>query len=102
MLSEYGRLLGLSDLARASGLSERALQYAFQSELRRTPLEQLLKIRLERAVQVLVSSDEKVGTVAEMCGFGTVRHMHRCFVREYGCSPLAYRLRVRGGFTSRV
>jgi len=97
MGAEYGRPIGLTDIARASGLSVRALQYAFQSELRRTPVEQLVKIRLKQAARLLVSTEQKVGAVADMCGFGTVRHLHRCFVRENGCSPQVFRARARGG-----
>lgn len=96
MGGEYARPLGLSDIARAAGLSARALQYAFQSELRCSPMDQLLKIRLQHVVHFLVATEEKVGTVAEKCGFGTVRHLHRCFVREHACSPQAYRLRAKG------
>jgi LacI family transcriptional regulator len=97
MNAEYAKPLGLSDIARAAGVSQRALQYAFQGELRRTPIQQLLRIRLARARELLVGSEHKVGAVAELCGFGTVRHLHRCFVKEHVCSPQGYRARVRGG-----
>jgi transcriptional regulator GlxA family with amidase domain len=91
MTARYHETIGIGDIARAAGLSERALQYAFKSELRRTPVRQLLLLRLERAAQQLVSGGSKVATVAEACGFGSVRHLHRCFVQEHGCSPQAYR-----------
>jgi LacI family transcriptional regulator len=96
MNAEYAKPLGLSDIARAAGVSQRALQYAFQSELRRTPVQQLLRIRLERAREMLVATEYKVGVVAELCGFGTVRHLHRCLVKTEGCSPQTYRARVKG------
>lgn len=97
MNSRYADLISLSDIARAAGISQRALQYAFQQELRRTPVQQLLRIRLAHAAETLVSTEQKIGTVAELCGFGTVRHFHRCFVTEHGCSPQEYRARSRSG-----
>jgi len=97
MSAQYRNAIGIGDIARAAGLSERALQYAFKSELRRTPVRQLLLVRLESAAQRLVEGGSKVATVAELCGFGSVRHLHRCFVREHGCSPQAYRSKALGG-----
>ncbi|RFC44423.1 MAG: LacI family transcriptional regulator [Verrucomicrobia bacterium] len=91
MTARVQETIGIGDIARAAGLSERALQYAFKNELRRTPVRQLLLLRLERAAHLLVSGESKVATVAEACGFGSVRHLHRCFVQKHGCSPQAYR-----------
>jgi LacI family transcriptional regulator len=88
---EFSKNIGIEDVARAAGISQRALQYVFKEELARTPAQHLAKSRLEHARHWLVSSELPVGAVAQKCGFGTLRHFHRSFVKAYGSSPQAFR-----------
>ncbi|HSN70899.1 MAG TPA: AraC family transcriptional regulator, partial [Steroidobacteraceae bacterium] len=71
----------LDELVQASGLSRRSLQRAFARRFEMSPLEYVRRRRLERARQMLVSSqaDVTVTDAALQSGFG---HMGR-FAREY-------------------
>jgi LacI family transcriptional regulator len=80
--------LSIGQVAEAAGTSVRALHYAFQEDLRTTPARHLQRIRLERARALLAQGALKIGAVAEECGFGTLRNLHRAHLREYGFSAL--------------
>lgn len=93
--SDFRRGIGTPEIARAAGLSQRALHYVFQAELKSTPAKHLLGVRMEKAEAMLLGGGLKISTVADCCGFGTVRNLHRCFARERGCSPKQFRVRAR-------
>ena len=72
--------LSLADLARESGVTPRALQYAFRSHLGCTPLAYLRQVRLDLVHQTL--RDGSVATVSEAAGrFGF--HNPGRFASEY-------------------
>jgi LacI family transcriptional regulator len=82
------KTISIGQVAQAVGASVRALHYAFQEDLRTTPARHLQRIRLERARALLARGGMKIGLVAEECGFGTLRNLHRAHAREYGFSAL--------------
>ena len=52
-------------------------------------------IRLERAVELLSVETMSVQEVAEAVGFNSASYMSRCFVAEYGATPLEYVRRLK-------
>jgi LacI family transcriptional regulator len=94
--------IGMGDVARHAGISLRALHYAFQRGLGRSPGQHLSRIRMDRARGMLEQGSEKIESIAAQCGFATVRNFHRAFVREFGVPPSAYRLRMRRVRTGEV
>ncbi len=97
MEANFHRNLGIGDVARHAGISLRALHYTFQRELQRTPGQHLLRLRLDRARELVESGTHRMGEVAEQCGFSTLRHFHRAFLRAFGAPPGTFRNRVRTG-----
>lgn len=89
--SEFGRDLGVADIARAAGVSRRMLHYLFANELHRTPASFLRQVRLDHAKRMLEETDEKIATIAGESGFATSRNLHRTFVRETGVAPQHWR-----------
>jgi LacI family transcriptional regulator len=94
--AHFARNLSVDEIAKASGMSLRALHYAFRSELRRSPAGHLLRVRLEHAQRLLARPDKTIAEVARESGFSSLRNIHRCFVRELGVSPKALRRALRG------
>jgi len=86
----FAENIGVDDVARAAGMSRRALHNLFQQQLRRTPARHLLRLRLDRARQMLEKTGKKISDIAEECGFQSARNLHRCFVRELRVSPREY------------
>lgn len=76
------------DLCHVAGVSERTLQYAFQTCLGISPISYLKRLRLHRARRLLKSADPKRTTVSEIaseCGFwhfGEFMHAYRAHFDE--------------------
>jgi LacI family transcriptional regulator len=82
---------GVEALLNASGVSRRRLEYGFRTELGCTPHEYICQRRVERAKQMLLTSEHvSLRAVAEGCGFRDGRHLRRIFMRWTGQSPKQY------------
>lgn len=53
-----------------------------------------VRARVAFAAQRLLSSDESLRQVSEQAGFTDASHLHRAFLRHYGCTPGEYRAQV--------
>jgi AraC-like DNA-binding protein len=88
--------LGVEDLARAAGISARAVQSGFQRHLNTTPMAYVRDCRLERARQALFTARERglqVAEVALACGFAHLGRFSAYYRSRYGESPSATRQR---------
>ncbi|MCB0950246.1 MAG: helix-turn-helix transcriptional regulator [Mycobacterium sp.] len=86
--SQYG--ISIRDIASASGVTPRAIQYAFREHLDTTPLEYLRQFRLERAHRELMAADPRYDTVtaiASRCGFGHAGRFSSEYKRAFGTEP---------------
>jgi LacI family transcriptional regulator len=79
----------------ASGLSRRALELRFRRELERTILDEIRRVRLDRACRLLETSDLPVAKVALRCGFSTPQRFHSVFRQQMGMLPSEYRRKHR-------
>lgn len=89
------RGLKVSEVAEAVALSRRALEQRFRRALGRTPKEEITRVRLERAAELLRHAPLPIERVAAACGFESHRYFDRVFRRETGMTPRAYRLTYR-------
>ena len=86
------RRLTVKDLAVAAGLSATHLHRLFKQHLATTPLEALIRRRLQSACAMLAHQPQRsVGNVGAACGFADPVHFGRMFKARHGCTPLAYR-----------
>ena len=83
--------LNLTDLANHYGLSESGLIYKFKKQLGITPIEALIKLRMEHAAALLLNSDLKVYEIAADCGYENEFYFSNAFKKQTGLSPSAYR-----------
>lgn len=82
----------LEDLARHAGLSLRTLHRRCLAQLATTPAKLLAKLRVERARELLTTTDLPLKVLAVRCGFGSPARLTRAFEGELGIAPRAYRL----------
>lgn len=61
-----------------------------------TPLQYLNQVRIEKAKELLLHTDEKVGTVGQLIGIENTNHFIRLFKEKTGVTPLAYRRETPG------
>jgi LacI family transcriptional regulator len=85
------RGIGVPEVVAQMGLSRRMLELKFQQYLGRTPKEEILKIRLERAQLLLSQSDMSIESIARKSGFPSFKHFASLFRREVGVTPRAFR-----------
>ena len=63
-LSRIDDPLQITDLCRATGVSERALQYAFKEVMGLSPRDYLVRLRLHRVRQALLKASQRTSTVS--------------------------------------
>lgn len=80
----------------ASGLSRRALELRFRRELDRSILDEIRRVRLDRACRLLETTDLPVAKVALRCGFSTPQRFHSVFRERMEMLPSEYRKRHGG------
>jgi LacI family transcriptional regulator len=88
-------LLGVDDIVLATNLSRRALEKAFRHELSRSLNEEVVRVRLEQAKNLLATTELSVGEISTAAGFSQPNHLFRTFRRFLNCSPRVYRTRQR-------
>ncbi|MGP3988438.1 GlxA family transcriptional regulator [Streptomyces sp. 3N207] len=91
------RPLTLTDIARQSGMSVRHLHRRFRASTGTTPLSWLLWARMERARELLETTDLPVERLADITGFGSAVSLRAHFRRRLGTTPTAYRRTFREG-----
>ncbi|MGY0615526.1 choline metabolism transcriptional regulator GbdR [Vibrio sp. FJH11] len=82
----------LDELAMYVGLSRRQLERLFQKYLQCSPSKYYLKLRLNRARQLLRQTSMSIIEIATACGFVSSPHFSKCYRVYIGISPKAERL----------
>ena len=83
--------ISVDDLLRQALVSRRVLEMRFEKVLGRSPHEEILRCRMERAKNLLVSTNDKVSAISDAAGFASVQYMHRVFQRELRQTPTQFR-----------
>lgn len=86
-----GRPIDVSEILRQIPISRRSLERRFEHVLGRTPAEEIRRVRLERARQLLLETDLPIPDVATASGFGSPEYLSYVFKGATGQSPLKYR-----------
>ncbi len=89
------RPIGIKQLLDDIGLSRRSLERKFQAVYKRSPFEELLRVRLQRAKDLLSGTDLPMSIVAEQSGFGTGKQLSMTFQKRLGMTPTTYRRQYR-------
>lgn len=82
--------ISIRDIAAASDVTPRAIQYAFREHMHTTPLEYLRRVRLERAHRELKSADPALDTVTSIagrCGFSHPGRFSSAYKQVFGTEP---------------
>jgi AraC family transcriptional regulator len=88
--------LRLSELAQSVGLSTAHFSEMFRKSTGETPHQFVLRLRVERAKEMLRLAESRVLDVAIACGFKTQQHFARVFRQLCGTSPTEYRRHFPG------
>ncbi|MBQ7096901.1 MAG: helix-turn-helix transcriptional regulator [Clostridia bacterium] len=83
------------DVAKELGISKTRINRVFRECLGIGFNEFITVVRIEKAYNMLLSTDLNVTEIAYLCSFGSVRNFNRSFMKIIGCTPS--RLRKMGG-----
>ncbi|MEW6365695.1 MAG: AraC family transcriptional regulator [Acidobacteriota bacterium] len=89
--SRAGEPLTLCQVASALQLSPFHFVRLFRQEFGLTPRQFLIRMRLRRAIGLLLETALPENEIASVAGFGNLSHLSRSFHRHVGCPPSHFR-----------
>ena len=90
----YNKKISLEQIAHNMYLSPVYISKIFKEETGESPINYLINIRLEKARDILLRSDDNsIKSIANQVGYDDVYHFSKLFKKYYGISPLYYRKR---------
>ena len=85
--NHYAEDISLDTLAAALDYNKTYLCGVFKKDTDLTILDCLNTIRIRRAAELIVYSDHSLSQVSELCGFSSVSHFNRVFLKYVGATP---------------
>ncbi|MFZ1470619.1 MAG: GlxA family transcriptional regulator [Paracoccaceae bacterium] len=73
------------------GISTRQLERLFGKYLNTSPKRYMVELRLHRARNLIVQTEQPIAQIAMACGFNSTSHFSKVFRNHFGSSPLARR-----------
>ena len=96
--AHYAEPLTMADAAKQFNMSESHFSRVFRRGTGNTFTDFLIRVRLTRACQLLMQSDDTVSTICYDVGFNNVANFNRRFLDVKGVTPSAFRQQSRGCF----
>jgi LacI family transcriptional regulator len=85
------RPISVRDVVRDAPLSRRAMELRFTRVMRRSILDEIHRVKVERAKRLLADTDLKVSAIAHACGFASGTRFGIVFNQVTGQSPSHWR-----------
>ena len=76
-------------------MSESNFARIFTRSMGTAPGQYLINLRIEKAKELLISTDHRIGEIALLVGFSSQGHFDVFFKRKIGVTPSEYRLSQR-------
>lgn len=93
--SNYSHSIRLEDIVHAASISKSEALRCFHTVLDTTPVDYLIRYRLDMATKMLQSTTDTISTIAGEVGFENPSYFCRAFRKIYGISPAEYRRNVQ-------
>ena len=94
--------IDVSDVLRSVPLSRSTLDRQFRQIMGRSPKDEILHVRLNRAKQLLAETDFSNALIAEKVGLEYVEYLSRIFKKKFGITPSEFRERSHSRNSSTV
>ena len=83
--------IGVDDVVRAVPLSRSVLERRFRKVIGRTINDEIVRVRVNRAVELLSATELELKVIAQKAGFGSPSYMGAVFREKLGRTPGSYR-----------
>ncbi len=87
MEANLEELISLGEISALVGISRRQLERLFKRYLNAVPRRYYLELRLKRARQLLLQTDNSIMDIALACGFGSGPHFSKSYRDFYDATP---------------
>ena len=93
--SHYSEKITVAEIAQSASISESECLRCFRNTIQLTPNQYLRQHRIRQAANLLVSTEEKIFTIAHACGFEDLSFFAKTFREMKGIAPTDYRNRYK-------
>lgn len=93
VLHHYAEPIEVTHLAELTHLSVSQLDRRFKRLYQMTPMQYVLRVRINAACQALTTSDRSIAEIAAACGFYDQSYFTKQFRKQFAQTPTAYRAR---------
>lgn len=90
----YGGELTLAEIAGSACVSENECLRCFRGMIGSTPIQYVKQLRIQKAAELLASTDQKISDIGAECGFQEMSYFAKTFRELKGCTPGAFRRRA--------
>jgi LacI family transcriptional regulator len=87
--------IGVSAVCAKVFCSRRTLERRFKRVLGRSVVQEIVRIRVERAKRELAASTSSLKSIANAAGFPNAKRMYEVFLREVGVGPSEFREKLK-------
>ncbi|MCG7384501.1 AraC family transcriptional regulator [Paenibacillus sp. ACRRY] len=87
----YSRKLSLAEIASAANISKNEALRCFREEMSDSPIDYLIRFRLDKASKLLQSTDYSITDISASVGFESLSYFNRVFKKTYGNTSTAFR-----------
>jgi LacI family transcriptional regulator len=102
-ISEHAdKPIHIEDLLEHVPLSRRSLERRFRDTLKRSVSEEIRRVHIERAKQLLITTDLSIKQIAKASGFESATRLGISFQNESGEPPSEFRKRARIGSRMKI
>ena len=87
----YGEELTLLQIAKSAAVSKNECLRCFRSTIGFTPIQYLKQVRIQKAAQLLTSTNRQISDIGAACGFQEMSYFAKTFRELKGCTPGVFR-----------
>jgi LacI family transcriptional regulator len=87
--------ISVEDVLQAVPLGRRTLEKACRRLLGRSPFQEIRRVQMDRAKNLLRTTDASIGTISDRVGLGGGKRLSEVFRDHVGLTPSEYRCRTR-------
>lgn len=95
MKSEIDKKLNVEDIAKKYNLSSSHFSSLFKKSTGMPPIDYFIHLKMQKACQLLYTSDEKIKVIALQLGYDDQYYFSRTFKKQMGMSPEQYRITTK-------
>ena len=81
----------INEVAKVASMCRRVFERRFAAKMGRSPKAEVLRLRLEKAKQLLTDTDWNLSQIAEKTGFNYGEYLHTVFTQKTGITPGEFR-----------